>query len=256
MSLDLHFKQQGNGPAVILLHGLFGSISNLQSIARELENNFSVYSVDHRNHGHSPHTEVMDYPQMANDILDFMDQQNIHQPVLIGHSMGGKVAMLTSLLHPHTIRKLIILDIAPVTYQRSYEAVFTAMKKIDLQSIQSRAEADFVLEHYFKNTDFRQFLLQNLLHTENGYEWRLNLPVLIKNISNIVGWPELSDMEYNQPALFIGGKESDFILPEHEADIMNLFPKAHIEMLEAASHWLHAEQPEKTRQLIRDFLQE
>ncbi len=169
----------------------------------------------------------MTYTEMAEDVLDLIKHQSLENVSLIGHSMGGKVAMVYTLLHPLLIEKLIVLDIAPVSYEHRYGKLFQAMQDLQLDQVKDRIEAGIILNDQINDTFLSQFLLQNLNRDENGFQWRLNLPAIQNNIELISGFPDIgSDTKYDKPALFLGGKKSHFIQPDYHKTIQGYFPKA------------------------------
>jgi len=250
----LNYKQSGHGPDVVLIHGLFGSLENLNVIANALSDNFTVTNIDLRNHGRSPHSEVMDYPSMANDVLRLMTHLNINTTHLVGHSMGGKVAMQIALSTPCVVNKLVVLDIAPVAYQSRHDDIFTALNTVATHQITDRKHADQIMQAFIPELGVRQFLLKSLAKNESGqYQWRFNLPTLSQKYSNI-----LTDLEDNDSCLcdtlFIKGNDSDYILPQYRAAITARFKNAKAKIIHGAGHWLHAQKPHAVNKSITDFL--
>ncbi len=254
--MNLHFKRLGDssGESVIILHGVFGSLSNWNAIARRLADRFQVFTLDLRNHGRSPHADSMTYPEMAQDIVDFMAQQGLASSHVIGHSMGGKVAMTLALLHPARVRKLLVLDIAPVKYPDRFSALLTALNQLDLDAVKTRADADSQLARLIPASDVRTFLLQNLTRTAEGYRWRINLPVITRAMPEISNFPELAGRTFTGETLFVRGGDSDYIQEQYLPDIHRYFPAARVVTVERASHWLHHEQPERVTEIITEFL--
>lgn len=255
MPVRLTFEKNGCGDALILLHGLFGSGRNLDSISRYFSGSYMVYSPDLRNHGKSPHHEIMDYFSMADDINVFIEENTIKTPILVGHSMGGKVAMVNALQYPQMISALIVLDIAPVKYTFEYNNILEALTNLDLGTITSRREADVLLGEHYNNARFRQFLLQNLIRKDGRYSWRMNLGSIRKNINHITGFPGSFVTPFNGPCLFLGGENSEYISSEHQVEIDQLFPLNTVRMVAGAGHWLHAEQTERVNKEIQAFLE-
>ncbi len=248
---------QKKRPPVVILHGLFGSNRNWHPIARSLSDEFVVYSLDMRNHGKSPHSTVMDYPHMAADVLDFIEHEiKSHDPVsIIAHSMGGKAAMWLALSHPEIVRRLVIVDIAPVTYNHDFSEVLKAFQSVPLDLISSRKEADRYLSEIISESSLRQFLLQNLQFKAKKYQWRLNLDVIGQSISTITGFPDTQNIKpFMERVLFIGGGLSDYLSKENQRLTRKLFPKASFSMIKSAGHWLHAEQPELFKALIEPYV--
>lgn len=251
--MQLNFKKTGQCEPIILLHGLFGSASNLGGIAKALAANFSVYSVDLRNHGKSPHAAQMDYPAMADDVLQLMDDQTLSSAHLLGHSMGGKTAMQLALNYPQRVRKLIVADIAPVTYQHAHTNVLRGLTAVAETSVSSRQQADDILAQHVSEAGVRGFLLKSLVRTPQGdYTWQLNLDAIKANYDELAKGN--SGAPFTGDTLFIKGDQSDYILPEHEDAVLALFPNAKIEVIDSSGHWLHAEQPETFSNLVLRFL--
>ena len=242
--MKLNYRQYSEaGEPVIIMHGLFGSIANWNRIATTLSAQFQVYSIDARNHGKSPHDDAMNYTVMMQDLADFLIAMSLDNVCIIGHSMGGKASMLLALEYPELVKKLVIVDIAPVNYQHEFDTVINALKKIDLNNLASRTEAEKQLAESFSQPLFRQFLLQNLVKKEQQYQWRINIESIEKNIASIVGFPDIKKQN-DHPALFIYGTKSDYVTSQHQLTTQNYFPVAEFFPLDGASHWLHIEQPE------------
>ena len=252
--MQLNYKQQGQGPNVILIHGLFGSLENLNVIAKPLSEHFNVINVDLRNHGLSPHSDEMNYPAMAQDIVELLAHLNIDKAHLVGHSMGGKVAMELALTHPELVNKLVVLDIAPVSYPARHTKILQALKAVSTQSIDDRKQADAIMQPYIEELGVRQFLLKSLAKNQEGhFAWRFNLNVLDEKYSTIT-----SDVNENNSCLcdtlFIKGNDSDYILPEHRTAITARFKNTKAKIIHGAGHWLHAQKPLAVNKAINDFL--
>jgi len=255
MPAKLHYNIQGEGQAVIILHGLFGSMRNWRSIAKQLAETYKVISVDLRNHGQSEHTDSMTYYDMAGDIYELINTLELDDVAIIGHSMGGKVAMVTALQYEHIIKKLIVIDIAPVSYAHAYEKLFLAMGNLPLNKIKNRDEAEQLLDAGINDRWLTQFLLQNLKRDGKGFKWQLNLLAIRLNIDHISKFPEIDDnAQFDLPTLFLGGAESDFIREEYYETVYGYFPQAQIRMIEKAGHMLHIEQPSIVLKSIKAFL--
>ena len=254
--IDLYFREYGrsNVEPLILLHGLFGSSMNWMGIARRLESDFRVLIPDLRNHGRSPHSEQMDYAGMAQDLLGLMNSQAIRSAHFIGHSMGGKIAMWLALAQPERVEKLVVVDVAPVTYDHQFEAIFTGLAGIDLQQLPDRQAADQLLARQVRSGAVRQYLLQNLVKTAGAWRWRFNLPVLRDRLSVLTGFPDAHDRTFPGDVLCIYGAQSDYVKPEYIPAMRRLFPFARLRMLAGAGHWVYAEQPEGFSQAVRAFL--
>jgi esterase len=252
--MQLHFKEYGQGRAVILLHGLLGASDNWHPIALRLAESFHVFAPDQRNHGQSPHSAEMNYPLMAADVAEFMTAREIETAAIIGHSMGGKTAMQLALQFPERVEKMIVEDMAPRVYQPSHDKIFAAMLALDLAQFQSRQQIEDALEPAIPNLMLRRFLLKNLgRNAANGFFWKINLHGLVENYSHL-GEPVSSSQPFAKPALFIRGGRSKYFTAEDEPLIRELFPAAKIETIANAGHWVHAEAPEEFLKLVLDFL--
>lgn len=251
--MKLNYIKMGEGQALIILHGLFGSLDNWMSLGKKFAENCEVWLVDQRNHGHSPHSDQMNYSLMATDLQDFIMEHHISQPVVLGHSMGGKTAMEYCMKY-NEISKLIVADMSPLGHQHRFHAIIKGLNAVDPQSLSSRKEAESRLEEYVKEVGVKQFLLKNLHRSaENSYEWRFNLPVLQREIEQITQW-EIEGAAFEKEALFLKGGDSDYINKKSISRIQELFPKSKIEEIEGAGHWLHAEKPEEFYKLVKNFI--
>ena len=237
---------------IIIVHGLFGSLSNLAGLATTLQEYHRVISVDLRNHGNSPHTQSMSYQEMANDLFALADHLNIENFSIIGHSMGGKVAMTCALLKPQRINKVVTADIAPIAYANKHQDIFKGLQALANQQIKNRKSADLLLSEYIKATEIRQFLLKSLLKKGEKYQLQFNLAAIMANYDSIRGWHTIGNI-FNKEILFIKGGNSDYIRPENQADILRLFPKAKAKVIANTGHWLHAEKPKTFNRLVSQF---
>jgi len=254
--MELKFKSFGQGDPVIILHGLFGTLDNWQTVARQLAEEYSVYIVDQRNHGRSPHADEINYSLMAEDLAEFMESQWIYKAHIIGHSMGGKTAMQFAFDHSDMVEKLIVVDIAPKQYTAHHQLIFEALFSLDLETLESRKQADEILEQKVENFGVRQFLLKNLTRTKEGkYTWKMNLPVIHKHYEDILDNVQINSL-FEEPTLFIKGAKSNYIQEVDESVIFSHFAKAKIETVQNAGHWVHAEQPQKLLDLVTNFLKE
>ncbi|PYE85421.1 alpha/beta fold hydrolase [Pseudoroseicyclus aestuarii] len=238
---------RGDLPPLVIVHGLFGSARNWGGVARKLSETREVIAVDLRNHGDSPWRDSHDYPALAEDLADLIASEGGPVDVL-GHSMGGKAAMMLALTRPELVRRLVVADIAPVGYGHDQSQYITAMRRVDLASIENRGDAQ---RQMGLDAAHGTFLVQSLDLKER--RWKLNLDVLEREMPKILGWPE-SEGRFEGPTLILRGGESAYVLPEHEDRIMALFPQARIETIEGASHWLHAERPREVTQAVARFL--
>ncbi|MFD0858886.1 alpha/beta fold hydrolase [Roseovarius aquimarinus] len=228
-----------DAPTLLIAHGLYGSARNWGVIAKRLGEARRVVAVDMRNHGESPWFDTHGYPDMAGDLAEVIEA--IGGPVdLLGHSMGGKAAMTLALTRPDLVRRLIIADIAPVTYTHSQLPYIEAMKSVDLSGVERRSDAAPLLEAAVDNPALVPFFLQSLDVAQR--RWRLNLDVLAAEMPKIMSFPEVSG-EFAGPALFLSGETSDYVRAEHREVIKPLFPSARFMTLKGAGHWLHAEEP-------------
>jgi esterase len=252
--MKLFSRKYGAGFPVIILHGLFGSSDNWITIAKKLAHTYTIYLLDQRNHGRSPHHAVMTYDSMSEDLYEFLVDHRIKYTHLIGHSMGGKTAMHFAAEYPHRVASLTVLDISPKAYPVSHEQMIDTLRAINPAEIHSRKEADSLLAQTITRRDLRQFLLKNLQWHETGhFSWRLNLPV-IEAYSKEIASHVLPDKKYEGSVLFIRGEKSDYILPGDISTITYYFPRSVVQTIEDASHWLHAEKPEEVYTAISSFL--
>ena len=244
------FGDEGASP-LIVLHGFLASSRNWRTIARRLAENYRVFVLDMRNHGSSPHDEHMDYPAMAHDVVHFMDIMGLPKAHVLGHSMGGKIAMWLALHHPHRIEKLMVADIAPVSYQHSFDPMIQTLKKLPLDQLANRKEAEIFLADVIPDLGFRQFLLQNLLLKDGSYYWRIDLEIIQQNAHHIVGFPMTEGRAFSNKALFIAGERSAYVHPD---TVYSLFPLAEIVEIPNTGHWLYVEAPEHFCQIVDEWL--
>jgi esterase len=237
----------GAGPSVVLLHGLFGSARNLGSVQRALAARFRVLSLDLRNHGASPHDPVMDYPAMAADVLETLAAEAALPAAILGHSMGGKVAMQIALEAPDQVRRLAVADIAPVCYPSHFGAFAAAMLTIPPSA--TRPEAAAILAPVVHDPAVRSFLLHNF---RPGAGWRIGLPQIAAALPQIESWTTAG--LYPGPVLFITGARSDYVKAADHVAIRALFPAARFVAIKDAGHWLHAEQPAAFAATVEAFL--
>lgn len=249
----IHAKQYGQtGNHLIILHGLFGNSDNWHSIAQKLGEHFQVHCLDLPNHGESSALKEASYFNMAKAIISWMDQNAITQSYLLGHSMGGKVAMQIASNSPERIIGLIVADISPVNYKPSHLEIFTGLKSINLKTITSRSDADTQLAKYVTDINIRRFLMKNLTKKAGQFIWRVELDPLYDNYQTILEKPALVH-PYTKPTLFIKGELSDYIEAEHRDAILQYFPDANVKVIQGTGHWLHAEKPIPFTSLIKRF---
>ena len=255
MSMELAYQVVGEGPPLVILHGLLGSARNFATIARQLAETHRVLCLDLRNHGESPWAATMAYEEMALDVARFLERHELADATVIGHSMGGKVAMRLALAHGDRVARLIAVDIAPVAYEHSFADYLEAMQRVDLTRTTRRAEVDAQLAEPIPDQGVRAFLLQNLVRTEAGFAWRVNLEALSANMSALMGFP-IADQEppYEGPALFVAGGRSPYVQAAHRPVIERLFPRAELVTIDDAGHWVHAERPAEFLEVVRRFL--
>lgn len=252
-TVELHFKHLGDGFPVIILHGLFGMLDNWMRVGKELADEYQVFLVDLRNHGRSPHTDTFGIEEMAADVRRLMDEQGMHESCLIGHSMGGKVAMRLTLDDPSRVKKLVIVDIATKAYDRKHDTIMDALVKLDPEAASSRDELDQALAQDIHEEAIRLFLLKNIKRNpESGYQWRSNLSGIVKEYDRIL--EEINGKPYPGPTCFIRGEKSAYILEEDKHTIRGIFPDARFVTIKGAGHWVHAEAPELFLENIREFL--
>lgn len=240
----------GATPPLLVVHGLFGSARNWGAIAKRLASDRQVIAVDMRNHGDSPWDDAHDYPAMAEDLAKVVSEHG-HPMDVLGHSMGGKAAMMLALARPDLVNRLLVADIAPVVYAHTQRPLVGAMLGLDVSKLSSRAEADAALADSIADPGVRGFLLQSLDLRATPPRWRLNLHALDREMDKITGWPDPVDGTFDGPALFLSGAKSDYLLPEHRPAIKALFPEAKFAKIPDAGHWLHAENPRAFEQTAR-----
>lgn len=253
--MRLNYERSGSGEPIILIHGLFGDLDNLKSISRSLSDHYSVVNVDVRNHGQSPHCDTMSYADMAEDVIALADAEELSEFHLLGHSMGGKIAMEIALRYPRRVRSLIVADIAPVAYDARHNDIIDALLTIDTDALSSRQEADKLLADSIESKGVRQFLLKNLRKENERWFWRFNLAALQKNYKTLIGAPT-KEGQYGGPVLFIRGELSDYVQESHREEIASRFPHARPVTIKQTGHWLHAEKSTEFNKAVADFLQQ
>ncbi len=257
--MKLFFKKTGEGKPLIILHGLFGLSDNWMTLAKKFgDNGFASYTPDLRNHGRSPHENEFNYQVMADDVFEFMSNEKISPAAMIGHSMGGKVAMFFAGAYPEKTDRLVVADIAPRYYSPHHDGVIAALRQVNLDDTQSRKEAEEHLRISIHDEATIQFLLKNLYWKEgNGGEkklaWRFNLPAIEKNIDS-VGEKLPDNLVYDEPVLFVRGERSGYVTSQDEPAIKKHFPKAQIKTIAGAGHWVHAEKPAEFFETVLEFL--
>jgi len=254
---ELHVTRLGeDGPVVAFCHGLFGQGKNWTRIGKELAADHRVVLVDMPNHGRSPWTETFDYLDLADHVARTLEPD---APLtLVGHSMGGKIAMCLALRHPELVERLVVVDVSPAAYSsgREFVGYIQHMLALDLSTLERRDQADEALREAVPNDTVRSFLLQNLRRTEAGWAWQVNLDLLGDEMPALVGWPgdRLGDATYDGPVLWVGGAESDYVSDEYASEMDRRFPHNRRVMIKGAGHWVHSERPDVFLEVLRRFL--
>ncbi len=263
--MQLNFKKIGTGEPLVIVHGLYGASDNWVTASKMLAEHFTVYIIDQRNHGRSPHTKTHTYDDMVADLLQFLDDHQIDKANLLGHSMGGKTVMLFANKYPSRVKKLIVVDIAPVNYADAnnpsprvaeHQKIMATMASIPVAHFSSRTAIDKVLEENISSLAVRQFILKNLNRKNNGFEWKLNVNTIKEYLIEIMnGIPaSVFDCVYYTPTLFIKGENSDYIRNCDEQVIRKLFSKAEFSTIPNSGHWVHAQQPKLLVKTVNYFL--
>ncbi|MDW6093481.1 alpha/beta fold hydrolase [Vibrio rhizosphaerae] len=253
MSTQLHYKIEGDGSPVVLLHGLFGSLDNLGLLARDLKNDYQVIRPDLRNHGLSFQTTTHDYALMAEDIAELIRSLNLPPAIIIGHSMGGKVAMKLAASYPQLVSQLVVLDMAPMKYnQRHHDNVFAGLFAVLEQHPSDREAAMQLLAQHIELASVRQFLGKSLYKEGDHMTWRFQVEALYNNYEHILDWQPIEPVSI--PTLFLKGGDSDYINADAQDPIRTQFPEAKAHVIANTGHWLHAEKPQDVLRIIRKFL--
>ncbi len=253
MSELLNYKLRGEGTTVVLIHGLFGNLDNLGLLGRDLEKDHQVLSMDLRNHGLSFHSDEHTYQAMANDIHQLITSLGLTKVILVGHSMGGKVAMTLANEHPEYVDKLVVLDMAPVAYtERKHDNVFAGLHAVLSNPPANRIEATKSLAEHIEMDGVIQFLGKSLYRSEVGLTWRFNVESISVNYWNILGWETLSTI--NIPTLFLKGANSDYLTQEHQIQVQAQFSNAKAHVIANTGHWLHAEKPQEVLRAVKRFI--
>jgi len=253
--MKLNYKEFGQGDPIIILHGLFGTSDNWQTLAKKLAENYSVYIIDQRNHGRSPHDDEFNYKVMAEDLKEFMENHWIYSARIIGHSMGGKTAMQLATDYPDMVEKLVVVDIANETYEGGHEIIFNALLDLDLKKTESRKEANAFLQSQIEDFGVRQFLLKNLTRNKEGrYVWKMNLPVIHENYQAILSKIDVDEV-FEGATLFVKGGLSEYITETNFESTKDYFPNAKLETIKNVGHWVHAEAPKELLEILEKFLE-
>jgi len=254
MSVKLNYKSFGEGQPLIILHGLFGMLDNWQTLAKKLAERFEVYLVDLRDHGKSPHTEAFTYEAAARDLKEFMDDHDLTSAHLIGHSMGGKVAMVFAQQYSSRVDQLIIVDIAPKAYPGGHEEIFDGILSVDIEAAEGRSDVDLQLAKSILDQGVRLFLMKNLSRrVEGGYEWKANFKILHESYPEIMS-EVLSGETVSHQTLFIKGGLSHYIVKDDKDLIDSIFTNAEVKTVEGAGHWVHAQKPNELLAVVNEFL--
>lgn len=254
--MQLYHRQLGQGEPLVMLHGLFGSSDNWLGVASKLAQKFHVFMLDLRNHGVSPHSHETSYPVMAADVTEFLDTRKLDRVNILGHSLGGKVAMQFALDFPTRVEKLIVVDIAPRAYSPEHEKIFNALLALDLKKFQTRTQIEEALAPEIPDLVLRRFLLKNLktpVAPSSSFTWKVNLSGLFKNHHTIYE-PIISETPFSGSVLFLRGGKSRYISEADAPGIKSLFPQAKIETIAQAGHWVQADAPEEFALLVSSFL--
>lgn len=253
-ALDLAAQIFGEGPPVIILHGLFGSQRNWGGIIRALAPEIRIHGLDLRNHGDSPWADSMSYQEMAEDVAHYIEGQGLGPVTLMGHSMGGKVGMRLAQTRPELLSCLVVVDIAPVSYHNEhYSNYVAAMQALKLDKVTRRADADAALKPAIPDDMLRAFLLQNMVSDAGTFHWRINLAGIGANMHHLIGYPE-GDASFAKPTFFLAGEKSNYIRPRDKERILGLFPDATIDEIPDSGHWPHAEHPDRFLAMVRPLL--
>ena len=254
MSVKLASRAYGEGPLLVIVHGLFGSGRNWHTIAGGLAKTHRVHAVDLRNHGRSPWAEPMTYSEMVDDVRLFLDDHGVERAAILGHSLGGKVAMLFALLYGQMVESLVVVDIAPVRYGHTMLAHVDAMRAVRLEACSGRRDVDHELARGVADPVLRKFLMQNLVTHEGGYAWRVNLDAIATTLDELSDFPDVDGLDYGGRALFVSGDRSDYVQPGHDQEIRALFPWAEFEVIADAGHRVHADRPGQFLERVAAFL--
>ena len=251
--MNLYYQQLGSWQAFIILHGLFGSSDNWKTIGNYLSNYFEVYLIDLRNHGRSPHSTEFSYESMANDIHEFILQKKLRHVILMGHSMGGKVAMKYALQESNKLDKLVVVDIAPKYYPPHHQKYLDAFDSLDLRTVSSRKEVEEHFAHRVSDMGERLLLLKNLYWDEHDcLAWRVNIDAISNNMKELCEGQDCSDI-FSKPTFFIKGEKSKYVTTADEVLIKKLFPNYQLKTISNAGHWIHAEKPKEFMEAVLDL---
>lgn len=253
--MQLNFKKLGKGQPLIIIHGLFGSLDNWMSFAKTMSENYEIFLIDARNHGQSPHSVVFNYNAMVDDLKEFIDEHKLKDAIILGHSMGGKIAMQFAINYSHLLAKLIVVDIAPKAYPVHHQQIIEGLKALDFTQIKTRKEADDKLAEKIPELSVRQFLLKNLYWKEQGQlSFRFNLEIIANNIEEVGKALITNTQQFLKPTLFVRGEMSNYILASDKPEIDKIFTNSKLETVLKSGHWIHAEQPQQFFEIVSSFL--
>lgn len=256
--MELFFREYGtpeHSTPLVFLHGLFGSSANWRSIVKRFESAYRILVPDLRNHGRSPHHDDVSYSAQALDVVQLLDDAGAAQALIVGHSMGGKVAMHLALHYADRVAGMVCVDIAPVNYDLNrFGPVYEAMRRVDLETLETRQQADERLARYLPAKPLRSYLLQNLVKDEDGWQWRINLSALESGMAELSGFSVADGTAFPGPTLFVYGGQSPYVKPEHLPVIRRLFPFARLRQIAGAGHWLYADKAEEFTNVLAGFL--
>ena len=256
VSVTLSHNIIGEGQTIVILHGLFGSKRNWSAIAKQLSDTYRVLTVDLRNHGESSWSDVHDYSSMAEDVATLIENECSKPPVVLGHSMGGKVAMYLALVWPNLIDRLIVVDIPPARSSGTPIDYVRAMRAIPLTTLAHRRDVEELLRETIPNERVRGFLVTNITTRPAGLAWTVNLDAIEKNFETILDWPDLlTTQQFSRQTLFLVGENSTFVGPEHETVIQQFFPASSRQVIKNAGHWVHVENTAAFLKAVRVFLE-
>ncbi len=253
--MAINYQKLGSGEPMIIMHGLFGTLDNLKLIAKSLAETHTVYLIDLPGHGESDRVEPFDLPHMAQAVIEFAEQMQLGTFSILGHSLGGKVAMEVALVRPDLVKSIAVADIAPVQYYRRHDAVLAGLNSIDLVHTKSRQDADKVMSGHIEEAGVRAFLLKSLRRAPEqsaaNWVWYFDLPHLERSYENFI--KANSEGKYTGPVLFIVGGNSEYVKPEHQQAIQDRFDNIKVKVIQNAGHWLHAEKPVAFEKICTDF---
>ncbi|MFN8432118.1 MAG: alpha/beta fold hydrolase [Spirosomataceae bacterium] len=251
--MELFFRKTGEGKPIVILHGVFGSSDNLFTVSKNIaEAGFEVFTLDARNHGQSPRGTDFNYEVMAEDLDEFLKNNEIHEPVLVGHSMGGKTVMTYAQKYSN-YSKIIVVDIAPRFYPTHHDHILAGLAAINLHEIQNRKDAEEIFSQFVSDFGEKQFILKNLYRTdEGGFDWRINVPVISENIY-LIGQEILMENTVSKPALLVRGSESSYVSDTDFQNFKEGFPNGGLLTIEGANHWVHATKPKEFVDAVVNF---